>query len=111
MKQIEVVGFVEKITYKPGWTVHIERNYRNNGWWVTFETPRFHNATGVGEAVMSRLNKGLLDWTVGAFDEDHLVLWILEQIEIMERHETNEWFRISGKHYRTPHPEKWRESV
>lgn len=90
-----LAALVPRVTYKPGWTFQLA------------EVDRGQGCQGltlmIGATVPESFGRGTVDILhlmpvlPAAYDEESWARWILEQIEMVERHEMLEFFRVDGQ--------------
>jgi len=86
---------VPQITYKPGWTFELHDINRGQGCeGLTLSIrAQVRNSHDPDEIIGIDHSMPVLP---AAYDRDSWVRWIMEQIMLVEQHETMEFFRIAG---------------
>lgn len=90
-----LMDVVARVSYKPGWTFNLTEIDRGQGCGgltllIGAEVP---NSLDPSESV-NVLH--LMPVLPAAYDEESWVRWVFEQIELVERHESMEFFQIDG---------------
>lgn len=98
MTNHEVLKFLERLKYKPGWSFH----GRFEAGYLVFRII----ATVPCSDTKSLTNIAHQDMIKAKFkDEGHLTQYVKARLRIAENHELDEWFRLDGERVTEPHPE------
>lgn len=97
-------ALITRITYKPGtrFSVHLFPGDRVANIVIELSV---YNADNPDEWTKLASSAYINEFDLRESD-GHIVNRILKRIRGMEEHETDEFFRVDGKHWNNPHPEK-----
>lgn len=105
----ELDDLVSKLRYRPGWEfqlVHLERDTDSNGQVVAegltlIITTEGYNSYHVDRGQTYRVNH-YMPVPAATYDRRSWRRWLLEQLLLVEQHETCEFFTIDGEHPYAP---------
>jgi hypothetical protein len=91
-----LADLVPRISYKPGWSFALAEIDRGQGCEgltlvISFTSPDSLNPSVMTEGVH------LMPVLPAAYDEESWTYWIFEQIQMVESHESMEFYRVEGK--------------
>jgi hypothetical protein len=87
---------VPRVSYKPGWSFRLEEIDRGQGCEgltlvISFTSPNSLDPSKLTEGVH------LMPVLPAAYDEESWLYWIFEQVQMVEQHETMEFFAVDGR--------------
>ena len=135
MKVPELLELLKRITYKPGFRITVDPSIPYAvGFQFSHQVPNADRKYAVETGFTGKGGFGYGDFyetvptdvlyselpshaTVGRsesldygllehMNEQDLLRWLFQQIDILEDHEQEEFFKVDGKHFIDPHPEK-----
>lgn len=95
----EALEVVQRITYKPGFSITAEER-GDSGIEVHFSMVNVPNAVDKGYTLTLTFSQ--VFW-VKDMDEDYLLKAIYQLLLHGEKHELLEWYRVDGKQWQDPH--------
>lgn len=100
-----LLDIVKRITYKPGWKLHLMWT-ENQPYYVSFflrmQVPDLKTQAPIN---LQFAETAALDFFMHKHEDFILRMWIYPFILKAEEHELREWFKVDGKHFIDPHPE------
>lgn len=91
-----LAALIPRITYKPGWTfelAEIDRGQGCQGLTLMIGATLIDSSDPVNTVGVLHL----MPVIPAAYDEDSWIGWVLEQIQLVEQHETLEFFQVDGE--------------
>ncbi len=101
MTQDQIIAFLNRFTYKPGYQLKAESFTR--GHIILRIRARVPDADNPDQ--MIDLGRSMVLSVPTARNEEYVLWWLTSVLRDLEHHELNEWLKLDGKRVREPHKE------